>query len=75
MRPGALKPAGRMGTYTLFAGNPLSQPARAKRVMYRLPERLEPAYYVEVDTPAPDDEHFGYVVGARDGRMLSRNDL
>lgn len=74
VRAGELEPAGSKGTYELFNGAELQEPARAERVMYRVPERLEPAYYVEVNT-RKGDEHFGYVVGARDGRILSRQDL
>ncbi len=46
--------------------------ARARRVWYGLPDSLEPAWHVELDT---GDEAFFEVVSAWDGRLLSRKNL
>ncbi|MDY7227082.1 myxosortase-dependent M36 family metallopeptidase [Hyalangium rubrum] len=53
-------------------------PARAKRVFFSLPERLVPAWYVELHTGAPssqDADAYAYVVSAEDGRLLFRHNL
>lgn len=46
--------------------------ARARRVWYGLPDSIEPAWQVEVDT---GDDAFFEVVSAWDGRLLSRKNL
>ncbi len=69
-----LDPRGSRGAYLRFSAAALGEPARAKRVMYRLPGGLEPAYYAEVHSERAD-EHFGYVVAAGDGRILFRQNL
>jgi hypothetical protein len=58
----------------------LTQPVRAKRVLFHLPDALEAAYYIEVagQTPGeegPDSAYLAYVVSAVDGRVLFRHDL
>ena len=47
-------------------------PIRVKRVLFHLPDDLVPAWYVEVMAP---DGAAAYVVSARDGTLLFRNDL
>jgi hypothetical protein len=74
---------GTKGDYTLIAiatpsadGATLAAPSRAKRVWFRLPGGLEPAYYVEVqvadaaDAPA---DYYAYIVSARSGKVLFRH--
>lgn len=55
-----------------------SAPARAKRVFFPLPDRLVPAYFLELqageDTETTSDV-YAYVVAADDGRVLYREDL
>ncbi len=53
------------------------RPARAKRALYSLPDRLVPAYYVEVfaTEKGASPDVYGYVVAADDGRVLSRQNL
>ncbi|MEO8663020.1 MAG: M36 family metallopeptidase, partial [Bryobacteraceae bacterium] len=49
--------------------------ARAKKVFYRLPGRLDAAYYVEVSVARPgdhDSKAYSYVISAADGQMLFR---
>ncbi len=63
---------------TAFEGLHLDRPARAKRLWFRLPDRLEPAVTVEVSVgPArsTDADHFLYVLSAVDGAILFRHDL
>ncbi len=56
----------------------LATPTRAKRVLFHLPGRLEPAWYLEVDA-APDggasSEPYAYVFSATDGGLLYRHRL
>lgn len=57
------------------SGFRLGDPARAKRVFFRLPDRLEAAYYVEVAaarTGERDAKSYGYVISAGNGRVLFR---
>lgn len=62
-------------------GNPdftLQIPARAKPVLFHLPEGLQPAYYVEVSATnkhTNQSDYFGYVISATDGSLLFRNNL
>jgi len=49
-----------------------SQPLRAKPVWFHLPESLVPAYYVEV---LGQEDGYSYVVAARGGEVLFRNNL
>ena len=83
---GELRAAAAAGGYTSFAlpegrvssdGSALHA-ARAKRVWFRLPDRLEAAHYVEVQVrdgawPHPVD-YYAYVVSAADGALLFRHD-
>jgi len=60
-------------------GAMLAVPLRVKRVLYRMPDALVPAYYIEVqahdagDTAAIDA--YAYVIAAADGTLLFRNSL
>jgi len=56
----------------------MSQPARLKPLMFDLGDRLEPAYYVELDVgsfKSTDSDYFSYVISAVDGRVLFRRNL
>ncbi|MDO9105152.1 MAG: M36 family metallopeptidase [Methylovulum sp.] len=61
------------------ATHTLTKPVRAKRVYYALPDRLEPAYYLELDTThkdgGGDTAAYAYVISAVNGELLSRNTL
>ncbi|HEU4409000.1 MAG TPA: M36 family metallopeptidase, partial [Polyangiaceae bacterium] len=49
---------------------------RAKQVYFALPDRLVPAYYLELEaTSGGDNEAYAYVVSAVDGSILYRSDL
>ena len=75
-QPTAIQPAGQRGGYDRFTSPQLLTPARAKRVLHRLPEGLASAYYVELRTTvAGTAREFGYVVSAADGSVLDRTDL
>ena len=53
-------------------------PARAKKVLFPLPDTLVPAYYLEIDAGRTDENHshlYGYVIAANDGRVLFRQNL
>jgi hypothetical protein len=75
----------RRGSYEHFDLNTLSKSgasltggARAKRVLFHLPDRFVPSYYVELDV-RPDASTGGemnsFVVSGLDGTILFRNDL
>lgn len=52
-----------------------SEPARVKKVYFPLPDRVVPAYFVELDagrTYATSSDLYHYVVAADDGRLLYR---
>ena len=83
---GELRAADAAGGYTTFAlpegaasddGSALHA-ARAKRVWFRLPDRLLPAFYVEVqvrDGAWPHAvDYYAYVVSEADGALLFRHD-
>lgn len=57
----------------------LAAPLRVKRVWYRLPDALVPAWYVEVQVNDKASRHgtdaYSYVVSATDGTLLFRNSL
>ncbi len=56
----------------------LDSPARVKKVLYRLPDHLESAYYVEVNagvSNSPNTLYYSYVFSAIDGRILYRHNL
>ncbi len=51
---------------------------RAKNVLYALPERLVPAWHLELDVFAPgttESAMYAFVVSAEDGSILSRKNL
>ncbi|MFO0592447.1 MAG: M36 family metallopeptidase [Polyangiaceae bacterium] len=53
-------------------------PPRAKQVMFPMPDRLVPAYYLEVDGQLPGTQSsdlWGYVVAAETGQILVRRHL
>jgi hypothetical protein len=63
---------------TTADGTSLAAPIRAKRVWYRMPGELVPAWYVEVqvrDAGSRDVDGYSYVVSAVDGALLFRNNL
>jgi len=61
------------------AQHTLAKSVRAKKVFYPLPDHLEPAYYLELDTIAKIDGTntgtYAYVISATDGALLSRNTM
>jgi large repetitive protein len=76
----------RPGGYRLFAVDPdtggrpwvLADPLRVRRLLFRLPDRLEASYYVEVsvgDEAGADGDLVSYVISAVDGRVLFRHDM
>jgi MYXO-CTERM domain-containing protein len=59
-------------------GVDLNAPVRVKKVYFPLPDRLVPAYFLEVSARGAGERHsdaFAYVVAAGDGQILFRNDL
>lgn len=53
-------------------------PARAKKVYFPLPDRLVPAYFVELvsgDRKSTTADAYAYVIAADDGRLLYRENL
>ena len=53
----------------------LTRSSRVKKVYFPLPDRLVPAYYLEVAAaaaPRGESDSYGYVVAADDGRVLYR---
>ena len=51
---------------------------RVRQVLFQLPDGLEPAWHLELKAGLPTSttgEWYGYVVSARDGRVLFRKDL
>jgi uncharacterized repeat protein (TIGR01451 family) len=78
---GALAPRAASGPYTGFsypAGAPLrTSGLRAKKVWFRLPQGLVPAWYVETQVHAAgnDLEAYAHVFAADDGRLLYRQNL
>ncbi|MDP1827466.1 MAG: myxosortase-dependent M36 family metallopeptidase [Archangium sp.] len=51
---------------------------RAKKVLYALPERLVPAWHVELDVATPGETSssmYSFVISAEDGAVLSRKNL
>ncbi|MDC0708641.1 myxosortase-dependent M36 family metallopeptidase [Stigmatella sp. ncwal1] len=55
----------------------LLTPVRARRVFFSLPDRLIPAWYVELHTQVQEAEadYYSYVIAADDGRLLFRHNL
>ncbi|WP_437497404.1 M36 family metallopeptidase [Sorangium sp. So ce1099] len=55
-----------------------TQPARVKKVLFPLPDRLVPAYFVELvsgDASSTSSDAYAWVFGASDGRYLYRENL
>ncbi|WP_437302209.1 M36 family metallopeptidase [Sorangium sp. So ce388] len=55
-----------------------TQPARVKKVLFPLPDRLVPAYFVELvsgDASSTSSDAYAWVFGANDGRYLYRENL
>ncbi len=53
-------------------------PARVQKVLFTLPDGLEPAYYIELEVgtdESTDGLMYGYAVSAVDGRVLFRKNL
>lgn len=84
--PGALRETGKaLGGYRYFAAVVQSEgparlvdAARVRRVLFGLPDRLEPAFHIEVEVEAgaeSDTDLYAVVVSASDGRLLFRKDL
>jgi MYXO-CTERM domain-containing protein len=60
------------------SGLRLAGPARARKVLFPLPDRLVPAWHVELSTQTaagPDAQMVGAVISAEDGAVLYRRDL
>ena len=64
------------GDYALY-DNGSSEPVRAKRVYFHLPDQFVPSYYVEMyaRNESGADDLYGYVISAIDGTVLFRNNL
>ena len=58
--------------YRLFTSQEQSFSGRTKKVLYPLPERLVPSWYVELNVA---EESYAFVVSAEDGEVLSRKNL
>ena len=83
-KPGDVVRSGAAAGYGQFSLTPevqsshqtrLSRESRAKQVLYRLPDRLEPGYYVEVAPEHLDGTGslaYSYVISATDGSVLFR---
>ncbi len=56
----------------LPGGRAIERPLRVRRVWFRMPAALEPAYHIEVMGEAAAT---AYVISARDGRLLFRHSL
>jgi large repetitive protein len=53
-------------------------PARVKKVFFPLPDRIVPAYFLELmsgDVTETSSDAYGYVIAADDGRLLYRDNL
>lgn len=60
------------------AGIRFTMPARVKPVYYPMPDRLVPAYFLEVFASLPiesTDDVYGYVIAADTGAVLARRNL
>jgi MYXO-CTERM domain-containing protein len=84
----SLAPAGKaQGLYSSFDFAPSARapgslrmvtPARVKRVFFPLTDGVVPAWYVELHTGPEgksEADYYSYVISARDGRVLFRNNL
>ncbi len=88
MEPGDLEKSGQgIGGYDFYDLTPhaqalydpgLARAARVRKTLFRLPDHLEAAYFLEIDV-APragnDSDYYSYVISAVDGRLLFRNNL
>ena len=66
------------GDYLQFALTGREAPVRARKVFFPTTLGLEPGFYLELQVSQRDSTSFdyvSYVVSARDGRLLFRNDL
>src|SRR5206468_738749 len=77
---GAPRPA--EGGYLVFpvreggAGPGIVPGLRARQVLFHLPDRLQPAWYVEVGLgQGSRSDRYAYVISAADGGLLFRKDL
>ena len=62
----------------LSNGAVLVEPARTQKVLFHLPDHLEPAFYVELHlggAGSSEADYYSYVFSAVDGRLLFRNNL
>ena len=57
----------------------LAQPVRSKKVLYHMVGQVVPAYYLEADVVATDNNtnsrYYAYVISAADGQLLYRKNL
>jgi large repetitive protein len=63
---------------TKTKGIVLATQARAKKILYAMPDRLVPAYYLELDLSkagSSSGDLWGYVVSAETGELLERDHL
>ncbi|XYH92769.1 M36 family metallopeptidase [Sorangium sp. So ce1128] len=61
-----------------LGGLRFTQPARVKKVLFPLPDRLVPGYFVELvsgDASSTSSDAYAWVFGANDGRYLYRENL
>lgn len=66
------------GAVGASSGLRLAGPARARKVLFPLPERLVPAWHLELSTQTsagPEAQMVGTVISAEDGSVLYRRDL
>jgi len=74
--PDFLAPAGLRGGYLFYGGSGLSRPARAKKILFALPDRLVPAYLADTSVKEASGTHgFLHVFAADDGRLLYRQSI
>ncbi|WP_338023584.1 myxosortase-dependent M36 family metallopeptidase [Archangium primigenium] len=67
-----------LASYARPLAEGLIVPARARRVLYPMPDALVPAYYLELNTgsmKSTESDYYAYVVSAVDGQLLSRINL
>lgn len=79
LEAGQLGPArAQVGGYTLYSLAGQSTPPRVRTVYFPTPGGLEPAYHLELqvsEADSTDGRYAAYVVSARDGKVLFRQDL
>ncbi|WP_224245252.1 myxosortase-dependent M36 family metallopeptidase [Hyalangium gracile] len=81
----SLASVGTQGDYTRFAfetgvsavvPHQMTEPARAKKVYFTLPDGLQPAFYVELSVGtkgSSESDYYSFVISAKDGSLLFRN--